>query len=152
MAWRRPGDNYLTNVAKAHRIIYASLGLNVLSHQQEHSWPQSKVSKHWDWCLEFLYCKHLSNTASQISKWQEHLNSSALRRFGGHCNLLLYVLESVHELFLWNCSWTNATEHLGWDVNIGLGNGLVQSGNQPSAEPMMTQISVTTWCHNATMA
>ena len=30
-----------------------------------------------------------------------------------------------------------------WSVNIGLGNGLVLSGNKPLPEPMLTQISVT---------
>ena len=31
-----------------------------------------------------------------------------------------------------------------WYVNIGSGNGLVQTGNKPLPEPMLTQISVTT--------
>ena len=30
-----------------------------------------------------------------------------------------------------------------WLVNIGLGNGLVPSGNKPLPEPMLTQIFVT---------
>ena len=34
-----------------------------------------------------------------------------------------------------------------WSVNIGPGNGLVQSGNKPSPEPMLTQISVAIWRH-----
>ena len=34
----------------------------------------------------------------------------------------------------------NATRPYWWEVNIGSGNGLVQSGNQPLSEPMLTQI------------
>ena len=33
------------------------------------------------------------------------------------------------------------------DVNIGLGNGLVPSGNKPLPEPMFTQVYVAIWCH-----
>ena len=33
------------------------------------------------------------------------------------------------------------------EVNIGLGNGLVLSGNKPLPEPMLTQIYVTIWRH-----
>ena len=32
-------------------------------------------------------------------------------------------------------------------VNIGLGNGLMPSGNKPSPELMLTQIIVIKWCH-----
>ena len=41
----------------------------------------------------------------------------------------------------------NVTELRWWSVNIGSGNGLVPSGNKPLPEPMLTQISVTIWCH-----
>ena len=37
-------------------------------------------------------------------------------------------------------------------VNIGSGNGLVPSGNKPLTELMLTQISVTIWCHQARMS
>ena len=37
----------------------------------------------------------------------------------------------------------NATEHLGLEVNIGPGNGLVQSRNKLLPEPMLTKIYVT---------
>ena len=43
-------------------------------------------------------------------------------------------------------------------VNIGLGNGLVPSGNKPLPEPMLTQIYVVVnpdlccWCHSATLS
>ena len=46
---------------------------------------------------------------------------------------------------LWNCPQTNVTEPYWWLVNIGSGNGLVQSGNKPLPEPMLTQISLTIW-------
>ena len=35
-------------------------------------------------------------------------------------------------------------------VNIGSGNGLVPSGNKPLPEPMLTQIYVVIWRHQAT--
>ena len=35
-------------------------------------------------------------------------------------------------------------------VNIGSGNGLVASGNKPLPEPMLTQIYVVIWRHQAT--
>ena len=37
-------------------------------------------------------------------------------------------------------------------VNTGSGNGLVPSGNKPLPEPMLTQIYVTIWHHQATMS
>ena len=37
-------------------------------------------------------------------------------------------------------------------VHIGLGKGLVPSGNNPSNEPMMTQVFIAIWCHKATMS
>ena len=36
-------------------------------------------------------------------------------------------------------------------VNIGSGNGLVLSGNKPLPGPMLIQIFVTIWRHQATM-
>ena len=36
----------------------------------------------------------------------------------------------------------NAIENLWWQVNIGLGNGLVPPGNKPVPEPMLKQIYV----------
>ena len=45
--------------------------------------------------------------------------------------------------FLWNCPHLNdIIPH--WKVNIGSGNGLVQSGNKPLPELMSTQFSVIT--------
>ena len=49
-------------------------------------------------------------------------------------------MDEIHEHFLWNCSLVNATEHLGWEVNIGSGNRLVPSGNKPLPEPMLTHM------------
>ena len=34
----------------------------------------------------------------------------------------------------------NVTGPCCWEVNIGLGNGLVPSGTKPLSEPMLTQI------------
>ena len=52
---------------------------------------------------------------------------------------------------MWNFSQMNAREQLWWQVNIDSGNGLVPSGNKPLPDPMLTQIYVTIWCHQATM-
>ena len=38
-----------------------------------------------------------------------------------------------------------------WWVNIGSGNGLVQSGNKPLPEPKLTPIYIDIWRHQATM-
>ena len=37
-------------------------------------------------------------------------------------------------------------------INIGSGNGLVPSGNKPLPDPMLTQIYVPIWRHQATMS
>ena len=42
------------------------------------------------------------------------------------------------------------TQNLNIIVNIGSGNGLVPSGNEPLPEPMLTQIYVTIWPHQDT--
>ena len=34
-----------------------------------------------------------------------------------------------------------------WEVNIGLGYGLVPSGNKPLPEPMLAQVPDTIWHH-----
>ena len=52
----------------------------------------------------------------------------------------------------WNSPNVDVTGLHSWSVNIGSGNGLVPSGNKPLPEPMLTQISVTIWRHNATMS
>ena len=44
------------------------------------------------------------------------------------------------------------TEPQWWFINIGLDNGLVPSGNKPLLEPVVNQIYVVIWCHQATMA
>ena len=53
---------------------------------------------------------------------------------------------------LWNCPNMNVTGLHWWSVYIGSANGLVQSGNKPLPEPMLTQISVAIWRHWATMS
>ena len=53
---------------------------------------------------------------------------------------------------LWNCPDMNVTGPHWWSVNIGSGNGLVPSHNKPLPEPMLTQISVAIWRHQATMS
>ena len=42
--------------------------------------------------------------------------------------------------FLWNCPNMNVTGLRWWPVNIGSGNGLLPSGNEPLPETMLTQI------------
>ena len=43
------------------------------------------------------------------------------------------------EQFLWNCLQLNANELHWWQVNIGLGNDLVPSGNKSLPEPVLTR-------------
>ena len=54
--------------------------------------------------------------------------------------------------FLWNFLQVILFGPHWWQVNIGSGNGLVPSGNKPLPEPMLTQIYVTIWLHQATMS
>ena len=54
--------------------------------------------------------------------------------------------------FLWNCPQVILIGPYWWQVNIGLGNGLVLSCNKPLPEPMLTQIYVAIWRHQATMS
>ena len=51
-----------------------------------------------------------------------------------------------------NCPQVNATRRHGWLINIASGNGLVPSGTKPLPEPVLTQIYVNIWCHQATMS
>ena len=57
-----------------------------------------------------------------------------------------HYTELYLECSLWNCSQTNTTGPHWWLVNIGLGNGLVPSGNKPLSETMSTHIYVAR-CH-----
>ena len=50
---------------------------------------------------------------------------------------------------LWNCHQMIVTGSYWWYVNIGLGNGLVPSANKPLPEPMLTEIYVAIWRHQA---
>ena len=51
----------------------------------------------------------------------------------------------------WYCPHVIITGPHWWLVNIGSGNGLVPSGNKPLPEPMLTQIYVAKWHHQASM-
>ena len=50
--------------------------------------------------------------------------------------------------------WCSAQDINQWYevklVNIGLGNGLLPSGRKPLPDPVLTQISESVWCHEAT--
>ena len=60
---------------------------------------------------------------------------------------LIHVTYSNFVYFEWDCSHLDATGLYWWQVNIGSGNGLVPSGNQPLSEAMLPQIHVTIRCH-----
>ena len=49
---------------------------------------------------------------------------------------------------MWSCSQANSTDHYQSEVNIGLANGLVLSGNKPLPGPMLTQIYDVISSHN----
>ena len=63
-------------------------------------------------------------------------------------------MDGYIEHFLWNYAQVNATVGLRnwWYVNIGSGDGLVPTGNEPLPESMLTQIIVATWYHKPTMS
>ena len=50
------------------------------------------------------------------------------------------------------CLYVNGSGSWQMSVRIGLGNGLVLSGNKSLPEPMLTEIYVAIWCHLATMS
>ena len=65
-----------------------------------------------------------------------------MSKFFNKCILKTYFINWYLEHFLWNWSWVIGTlDPQGW-VNVGLGNGLVLSGNKPLPELMLTQIYV----------
>ena len=51
----------------------------------------------------------------------------------------------------WGISWEIALGFVRWEINIGLGNGLVPSSNKPVPESMLTQIYVAIPRHSASM-
>ena len=55
-------------------------------------------------------------------------------------------------IFYENCPQMNATRLDRWEVNIGLGNGLVPSSNKLLPGPMLTQIYVDKWRHQVSMS
>ena len=67
------------------------------------------------------------------------------------CNFQTDFSDCWLKNLLWNWLNMNVTGLNWWSVNSGLGNGLVPSGNKPLPEPMLTQISVAIWCHQAAM-
>ena len=63
-----------------------------------------------------------------------------------------HIKDKYLKYFLGNRSEVNVTSpHLPL-VNIGSGNGLTLSGNEPLPKPMLTKFFITIWCHQATMA
>ena len=72
-------------------------------------------------------------------------------------NFVEIILKIISVIHGWGISFEIALRWMpldiySWEVNIGLGNGLVPSGNKPLPEPMLTQISVAIWRHEATMS
>ena len=49
---------------------------------------------------------------------------------------------------MWNYPQVRATIPHWWLADIGSGNGLLPSGNNPLSEPMLTKIYVTIWRYN----
>ena len=93
----------------------------------------------------------LNNYPVNIEKNQLFcINSLAPGIYVSNCKnelwITCYVLRSW--ILLVHYSLVNTTEHLGWRVNIGSGNGLVPSGNKPLPEAMLTQIYVAIF-HNS---
>ena len=89
-----------------------------------------------------------------INGWENNREAGDLRHCRAHYDIIVMKLRSkinshiYHENFLWNCTQGN-DRGSHWLDNIGSGNGLVLSGNEPLAEPVLTQIFIPIWCHLA---
>ena len=88
------------------------------------------------------------NVFCELKYWFNPLNP-------GRCGSIfqMYFLNSFYEILSWitpmklvfgECHRTPLMT-----VNNGSSDGLVPSGNKPEPEPMLAQICVTTWFHNA---
>ena len=64
------------------------------------------------------------------------------------CVLVITFLSISDTMY---CLYVNDAGSWQMSVRIGLGNGLVLSGNKPLPESMLTRIYVAIWCHLATM-
>ena len=84
------------------------------------------------------YGKVIKNTEIFSTKYRKHI-----LEVGSPADVSDWWLRYL----LWNCPNMNVTGHHRWSVNIGSGNGLLPSSNNPLPEPMLTQISVVTWHH-----
>ena len=76
--------------------------------------------------------------------WKEFLKND----FSNSFHLWIDTLSIFYEIGL---SWVPQNP-IDDQVNIGAGNGLVPSGNEPLSEPMLTKIYVIIWRHKATMS
>ena len=68
--------------------------------------------------------------------------------------LKLIIFKHISRIDILSISYTlgNATRPHWWLVNTGSGNGLELSGTKPLPEALLTEISVTIWCHKTTMS
>ena len=87
-----------------------------------------------------------------------HRNSHHIQIIGFWEMPLLLLISNFHtqikdkylEHFLWNCPQVNAIRLHWWLVNIGSGNGLVSSGNNPLPEQMLShnELGHNEWTHS----
>ena len=82
---------------------------------------------------------------------QTKLNSLAPGKFEWNFRHVIFKQISVTDGWGISCGTVLICAGLHWwSVYIGSDNGLMPSSNKPLPEPMLTQISVTIWCHYAT--
>ena len=97
-------------------------------------------------CLLWVFWRQL-NILHSLTVTCCHINSLAPGKFEWNSNFQIDFSDWWLRHLLWNCPNMNVIGLHWWSVNIGSGNGLVPSGNKPLPEPMLTQISVSTWRH-----
>ena len=105
------------------------------------------------WLVMQKGCDTIADALELLSfRW---LNSLAPGRFEWNFKQVIFKLIFSGwwlRYSLWNYPQVILIGTYWWQVNIGSGNGLVPSGNKPLPEPMLTQIYVAQWHHQATMS
>ena len=106
---------------------------------------KSTLVKVMAWCRQAT-----SHYLSQC--WPRSLSPYGVTRGPNELKMQFSNLFYWFEIFWWLYPQTNTTGRYWWQVNIGLSYGLVQLGNKPLSQPMLTQIYVIIYCHWATMS
>ena len=110
------------------------------------------------WCFRNTIKRHFSWPSMVWIAWGKHWYACLTHWTLGDLKAILgkqfsnYFSDWWLRYLLWNCSQMNITEPHWWWINIGSDNGLVPSGNKPIHEPMLTQVFIALWYHQATVS